>query len=196
MDDKGCEWQQTIALPDGLPLGVMLGNDRSITLGDTTQLHAVLNNFAAVTYAWSPTGGLSCARCKDPKVSPLQTTTYTVTVTDANNCTATDEIVITVLGEQEVYIPNTFTPNGDGINDGFTAYGGKAADRITIMRIFDRWGELVYEGKDLPLNIAKQGWDGKLKADALNNAVFVYYLEIAFVDGTTKQYKGDITLVK
>ncbi len=196
MDERGCEWTKAINMPFGLTTTVDAGADAFINVGDTHQLTATLNNFAAVTYNWFPATGLSCTTCKAPIATPLVTTTYIVSVTDPNGCTDTDEVTIQVTPKYDVYIPNIFTPNGDGPNDGFTVYGGRAATKINLMRIFDRWGQLVYEGKDMIPNEPTKGWNGTFKGQVLTPQVLVYYIEVQFADGTTKPYKGDVTLMR
>jgi large repetitive protein len=193
-DVNGCTWQKAIVIPNPLPIAVTVNVDKTIALGDSLVLKPVVNSIAAVAYQWSPQAGLSCYNCRYPVAKPLRTTTYTVTVTDANGCTATDEITITVLTEKNVYIPNSFSPNNDGANDAFTAYGGNAIDKIQLMRIFDRWGELVYEGAELAPN--DKGWDGTMRDREMNNNVFVYYIQVRFIDGEVLTFTGDVTMVR
>ena len=195
-DVNGCTWQSTVTVPNALPITVDLGSDATINFGDSLTLKPRLNSFAAVTYQWSPTTGLSCTNCHYPTARPLVSTTYGVTVTDANGCTATDTQLITVIDERTVYIPNTFTPDSDGINDGFTVYGGSAIDKIQLVRIFDRWGEMVYQNTEMEANAPTKGWDGTFKGKMLNNAVFVYYIQVRFADGAVQTFSGDVTLVK
>jgi gliding motility-associated-like protein len=192
-DANNCTWTKIITIPQPLPIAVNAGNDVTMPLGDSLVFNPKLNSFAAVTYQWSLQAGLSCYTCRHPTAKPLVTTTYTVTVTDTNGCTATDALTITVLTEKNVYIPNAFTPNNDGINDNFTAYGGNAIDKIQLIRVFDRWGELVYQGAELPAYA--KGWDGTFKDKAMNSAVFVYYIQVRFLDGEIQTFTGDVTLV-
>ncbi len=95
-----------------------------------------------------------------------------------------------------MFIPNAFSPDADGINDYFTIYGGASARNIRILRIFDRWGELLFETADIPPNSEPLGWDGKFKGDELPSAVYTYYAEVEFIDGEVLQVKGDLTLLR
>ncbi|WP_316837630.1 gliding motility-associated C-terminal domain-containing protein [Pedobacter nutrimenti] len=88
-----------------------------------------------------------------------------------------------------VFIPNTFTPNGDGKNDIFYVYGNTIAQ--VKMRIYNQWGQFIYES----LNI-QNGWDGTYKGQLQPNGVYVYQIELVFTDGTTDNKKGTITLLR
>ena len=89
----------------------------------------------------------------------------------------------------ELYIPNTFTPNGDGKNDIFLAYGNSVAK--FRMRIYNQWGEYYFESTSLD-----NGWDGRYRGNLQPNGVYVYYIDVTFNSGATKLYKGTITLLK
>ena len=113
-----------------------------------------------------------------------------------DGCVAFDDVTIFVVKNRPVYIPNGISPNGDGINDGFTLFTGPAALQIQSLKIFNRWGGLVYIGKDLPPNEPSLGWDGTFKGQPVNPGVFVYLAEVAFIDGEVVEYKGDVTVVR
>lgn len=95
-----------------------------------------------------------------------------------------------------VFIPNVFSPNGDGKNDYFTLYGGPfSATKIRMMRIYTRWGEVIFERENFDMdNIS--GWDGKIKGEQPIPGVYVYWIEIEQLGGQTKTYKGDVTLMR
>ena len=97
---------------------------------------------------------------------------------------------------RNIFIPNAFSPNGDGFNDLFFPFGDKSAELVTYFKIFDRWGELVYETKNVNLNDSTAGWDGRMGGKAMNPGVFVYIIEIQFIDGVVKLFKGDVTILK
>lgn len=134
--------------------------------------------------------------CSNVLVNPVNTTTYQVTIVDETGCEATDEVTIHVIKDRPVYIPNGFTPDGDGINDGFTVFGGPAVDRIQELKIFDRWGELVFDTKNIPPSNEGLGWDGTFNGKTVNPGVFVYLAEVRFIDGEVETYSGDVTLVR
>ncbi|MEO1412843.1 MAG: gliding motility-associated C-terminal domain-containing protein, partial [Bacteroidota bacterium] len=191
----GCETQDTVTLADPPPLEVELGMDQSLRYGDSLILRAAISA-PYDSLSWSPTRHLSCAHCPNPVASPPQTTLYQVKVYDRNGCSAEDQLRLRVERERPVYVPSAFSPNGDGVNDHLQIYTGEAVERILAFRIFNRWGELVYElgtakGENLP-----EGWDGHLRGRPLNPGVFVYQLRVLFNDGGIVEYEGDLTLVK
>ncbi|MEM8908532.1 MAG: gliding motility-associated C-terminal domain-containing protein, partial [Bacteroidota bacterium] len=196
-DAKGCADSIPASLIDPPELLVDAGLDTTITLGNSTDLFAqVIPFFAQVDYLWDPGLTLSCMDCPDPEANTVNTTTYTVTVTNENGCTATDEVTVSVIKDRPIYIPNAFSPNFDGVNDFFTAYGNGAAREIELLRVFNRWGAQVYEATNIPLNTETLGWDGRFKGELLTPDVFAYYIVIGFIDDESIEYEGDITILK
>jgi gliding motility-associated-like protein len=197
-DATGCTASATIAVQEPSNWEINAGRDTTIVLGDSLRIVPTLTTFSVMQYAWQPPTGLSCTTCKRPIATPTTTTTYTVTATDRNGCTNQDQITITVKDNKNVYIPNVFTPNDDGKNDFFTAFGGNNILKITKMQIFDRWGESVYAATDIPLNgnTKQTAWDGNFNGKPLNPGVFVYAIEIEFTNGKIRLFKGDVTLLR
>ncbi len=197
-DSAGCKSTFGVTLTQSIPLVVDAGRDTLIDLGQSVKLGAqVLPLGAVVTYAWTPTSTITtCTDCPYPTVMPTRTTYYTIKITDESNCTATDRVKVAILKNRPIYIPNSFTPNSDGVNDGFTVFGNEAAREISLLRVYDRWGNLLFETRNIALSDPRLGWDGTFNGKALDTGVYVYYAEIKFIDGDTVPYKGDITLVK
>jgi gliding motility-associated-like protein len=148
-----------------------------------------------VSWIWSPATGLSCANCPTPSAVPKINTFYQVYFTDANNCSNTGRIQITVLcGKGNLYIPNTFSPNGDGSNDFFYPRG-TGLERVKFLRIFNRWGEVVFEKKDFPVNTAGAGWDGRFKGQAPKADVYIFQAEVFCENGELLRLNGNIALI-
>lgn len=141
-DIKGCLDSLEVTLTDPPELIVDAGPDVTINLAESTQLHATYlpPNTILSLIQWNNTGSLSCPDCLNPIATPYVTTTYTITIADQVGCEAQDMVTVNVIPVRPVYIPNMFTPNYDGVNDWFVAYGGPAARLIETIRIFDRWG--------------------------------------------------------
>ncbi|MFH1322165.1 MAG: gliding motility-associated C-terminal domain-containing protein [Bacteroidota bacterium] len=174
-----------VALPD-----VDAGDDVTIDAGTSVQL----NGSGGPEYSWSPSSGLSDDDISDPVASPTETTTYELTVTDANGCSNIDEVIVTVTHELDLWVPDIFSPNGDMENDVLYVYG-KGIKNILFI-IYDRWGEKVYEAEEIvigPNGEIIAGWDGTFRDKPLDPAVFVYYLEAN--DGEIIK-QGNITLVR
>jgi gliding motility-associated-like protein len=196
-DSRECVVTQTATISEPPPIIPDAGIDQTVILGESTPINATWSPFGRpVTWAWSPATGLSDATIRNPIATPYNTTTYTVTITDETGCTGTDIITIFVDKNYPVFIPNAFTPNNDGDNDYFIAYSGKAGKQITNIQIFDRWGGVMYVNQNIPLSAESRGWDGTFKGKPLNPGVYVYLIEIEFLDGIKKLYSGDITLIK
>ena len=194
----GCEWQDTIELSDPFALQLDLGPNQSLFLGDSIPLTPQINIPPVIIdeVTWNPSLTLNCDSCLFPVAKPLNTTTYSLTLTSDAGCIVQDEVTITVKKKDLVFVPNAFTPNGDGFNDLTNVFAGRAVDRILVYRIFDRFGEKVYEQNNFFPNDLTIGWDGNFDQQPMNPAVFVYYLEVLLIDGTTEIIKGDITLLR
>lgn len=122
----------------------------------------------------------------------FQPTTFTVNVTDENNCSATQFRIVKVIDNcgDNIFIPNAFTPNGDEINDKL-CIRSLELEGIKIFRIFNRWGELVFETTDL-----NHCWDGYYKGKIVNPDVYVYYAEGICTNGQNKLIKGNVTVLR
>jgi gliding motility-associated-like protein len=196
-DANGCTATTEAEIDQPPPLIIDAGPDQTIELGFSTNIRSFLSpRDWPVTYEWFPFESLDCPDCPDVVASPVNTTTYQVTVRDSNDCTATDDITIFVEKNRPIYIPNVFSPNGDGKNDFFTLFGNPAARRIVQLRVYSRWGSLVYETSDIPLGVERLGWDGTFRGQPLTPDVFAFYAEVEFVDDEVVLYEGDITIVR
>ncbi|WP_425412723.1 gliding motility-associated C-terminal domain-containing protein [Lewinella cohaerens] len=129
-------------------------------------------------------------------VQPESTTNYTLLIRDLNGCEAEASLLVTVRPEGAVYIPNAISPNEDGTNDRFVIYDKGSIANITTMRIFDRWGALVYEVKDLAPNSSDRAWNGRYNGDLLPSGLYIYAAELEWINGTTSQVQGEISIVR
>jgi gliding motility-associated-like protein len=159
--------------------------DSTILLGTNLQLFAT----GGVSYSWSPPTYLSCTECPSPIASPEKSTTYSVTIKGSNGCFVLDSVTVFVDPDLHIYMPNVFSPNGDGINDVWFVRG-KGIQSFQL-NVYNRWGEKVFESVD----IAK-GWDGTVNGKLLNPAVFVYVIDATLVTGQRLIKKGDVALVR
>ncbi|MBL7739607.1 MAG: PKD domain-containing protein, partial [Chitinophagaceae bacterium] len=134
----------------------------TIQVGFPVQIPVTYSN-GTNTWTWSPATGLNCTNCATPDAGPRFNTTYQVLFSDENGCSNRDTIlVIVVCQNSNLFVPNTFSPNGDGSNDRFYPRG-RGLYSIKTLRIFNRWGEIVFERHDFPVNNALSGWDGTYK---------------------------------
>jgi gliding motility-associated-like protein len=99
---------------------------------------------------------------------------------------------------RNVYVPNIFSPNDDGVNDDFRVFTCRGVKSVNYARLYDRWGGLVYEADSL-LPSCLDGvklWDGDKRGRPMPTGVYVYMIEITFLDDVTLLYRGDVTVVR
>jgi gliding motility-associated-like protein len=195
-DKLNCDYTEKVKLQARTPLEVTLPADTLINLGDSFRLNpTVLNGTDSMRFRWNPPVYLSCDTCQNPWTKPLNEILYRLNVQNKEGCQNNATMLIRVEKNQKVFIPNVFSPNNDGTNEFFIPYT-RNAKRIQMLRIFNRWGELVFENKDFVPNEPSLGWDGLFKGQTLKSDVFVYYVEVLFESGDVGIFKGDVTLMR
>jgi gliding motility-associated-like protein len=171
------------------------GPDQTVATGSVVQLQAT-GSTDVVGWKWTPTDYLSCTHCEAPTSTPRQPITYQVTGTNGFGCSDSASVKINlVCDEGKVFIPNTFTPNEDGTNDLFYPRG-RGVKTILYFRVFDRFGQLIYERTNFQLNDKKGGWDGTFKGHRLDPAVFVYSTEMVCDNNKIFKLSGNVTLLR
>jgi gliding motility-associated-like protein len=175
---------------------VDLGPDLVLSTGSMQPFSPVTQNGPIVLWQWSPADNLSCTTCANPAAEVKKNITYHATVTNEYGCTAMDSVSIKTfcLGSQ-VFIPNAFTPDGDGVND-ILMVRGKGIALVRSFKIFSRWGELVFEKKNFQPNDPAFGWDGKIRGVTGPAEVYVYTAEVVCENNLINTYKGNTTLLK
>jgi gliding motility-associated-like protein len=198
-DINGCEDEKLVNIYQPNEVVVDIDSEVELQLGDTYQVNTFVNLSPnqISEISWTPSEGLSCDDCLNPIITPLNTVVYTISVKNENGCEDKENILIRVDKEGGVYIPNAFSPNGDGINDKFLIYGKlEGIKEIKSFLVFSRWGESVWEYQNFQPNDPASGWDGMHRGQLMNPAVFAYFAEIEFIDGTVKLFEGDVTLTR
>jgi gliding motility-associated-like protein len=161
-------------------------SDATINIGQT----ATVTAYGGLTYLWSPVDGLACASCATTAASPYVTTIYIVAGFDMYGCKNVDTVVVTVdYICADFFVPNVFSPNGDGLNDVVNIHGACIA--TYNFQIFNRWGELVFETKDPAFS-----WDGTFRGKPMDTGVFMYSADGITRDGKPFSAKGNITLLR
>ncbi len=198
IDIKGCEATTIVEIEEPEILDIeIITQDTTIDLGFSVDIESILTPpNANVTITWDPSEGLDCSDCLNPTSFPPGTTTYTVTIQDANGCIARDNITITTEIFRPVYGPTIFTPDADGDNDIFTLGFGPQTRSFNSLRIYDRWGNLVYEGTGLPVNDFSVGWNGRFKGVLVDPAVFAWIAEVEFIDNVILHVTGSVTVAR
>jgi gliding motility-associated-like protein len=145
---------------------------------------------------WQPTTGLFRNFYPGITVKPKENTEYTVEVKNKGKCLARDRVSVYVIcNGSNIFIPNTFSPNGDGSNEIFYPRG-TGLFKIKTLKIFNRWGEIVFDKSSFDANNPSNGWDGSSKGVKLNSDVFVYVLEVICDNNSVLTYKGNIALIR
>lgn len=159
--------------------------DTEMYSGSTYQLIAG----GGVTYLWEPLTGLNNINIPNPIASPTQTTSYTVSISDASGCTSIKQVTITIVHDNGVFVPNTFSPNGDGWND-YLFVRGNNFESIRLV-IYDRWGEKIFESQN-----STTGWDGTYKGNEVDPGVFAFVVTVNYSNKETLTQSGMITLIR
>jgi gliding motility-associated-like protein len=199
-DINGCEYRESLEIvqPDSL-IVVITEPFVRIGLGESHQVIAQTNvaDSQLGSVIWDNGSSLSCTDCLTPVASPLETSVYQLTVRDMNGCKADAMLRIIVDRRRYIYVPSAFSPNGDGINDLLLIYvRPETVRQVKRFDVYNRWGESVYSAANFAPNDPVHGWDGLFRGQPLQPAVFAYYAEVEFIDGTVEIVRGDVTLVK
>jgi gliding motility-associated-like protein len=194
-DANGCRSlvSDTVTITVLPPVKVDAGRDTSVAINQPLQLNAGdPNNSNFINYRWSPTVNLNNANLKNPVAlfTNVSTIVYTVKATSVDGCEASDDIKITVFLKADIYVPNAFTPNHDGKND-LARPIGIGIKELKYFRLYNRWGELVFETKELT-----KGWDGVWKGVEQPTNTYVWMAQAIDFNGNLITKKGTITLVK
>jgi gliding motility-associated-like protein len=174
---------------------INLGPDLTLPVGSPVTLRSsVLGN--VVSYRWVPLSGLDCGNCPTPVLTPSFNAVYRCIVTNDKGCSSEDTLQVFILcNGSSVFVPNTFSPNNDGANDVFYLRG-KGIVKAQVVRIFNRWGQTVFERNNVTANDESDGWDGTFKSAKVETGVYHYYMEIVCNSGEILKRQGDITLLR
>lgn len=196
IDPIGCDTVLNFLVGDTPPLTLTLNPDTTILLGGSVTMRPTVN-FVPSTVSWTPSTFLSCTSCLNPLAKPDQTITYTLKLTDDLGCEISQDITITVkIPESDIYIPNVFSPNGDGVNEFFeVTFRFPDRSMINQMMIFDRWGNLVFERKGSGIGDNVR-WDGTYMGRDLQPGVYTYAIQYQ-AEGEAPQWRrGDVTIAR
>ena len=194
-DAAFCLYDTIIQIDQPYEWSISTENDTyEINYGETVRL-STNADVPFLNYTWIPNEHINCSSCPSPLVTPTQPTEYLLVAKDSLGCT--DSIFVSVIVKfscDNIYIPNVFSPNDDGINDTFKAYKGTDAIKIIGLKIFDRWGGLMFSDDS-----ENPGWDGR--TDYKNDLAGVYVYALTYTckeDNHTKKRikKGDVTLIR
>ena len=195
-DSKGC-FSDTAYVPVTVfPIPqVNAGTDQTISVGKTIQLVPSFSQ-DVTNVEWSPSIGIVSQNYPSITVKPTESLEYTVRAKNAGGCVAEDKVSVYVTcNNSNIFVPNTFSPNGDGANDIFYPRGN-GVFKILDLKVFNRWGEIVFEKANFNPNDASAGWDGTFKGKQLPPDVFVYMLQVVCDNNSVLTFKGNIALLR
>ena len=180
-EKSGCTtWDSTRVAVERLSL--KMPPRLSMQKGSSVVLRPVAKSTASpLSYQWSPAQDLASATDSLPRASPQQSTTYTLRVVSPLGCIVTDSVQVDIL--DRLYIPDAFSPNGDGINDDLLIYNG--TDQIEDIRIINRWGEVVYHASNYD-----SPWNGRYKETIVPQGAYIYLIVTPFYT-----YKGTLLIL-
>ena len=160
------------------------GTDFSMNLGESKTLNGFTNTN---NYFWESSSWLSCFNCLNPQINPTQTTLYILNVTDSSGCINSDTVEVTI--RSSIFVPNTFTPNGDLKNDEFEIIGENI--KSFELWIYNRWGEEIYHATEI-----NNFWNGRYLGNKCKIDSYIWVIEYSDFDNTFKSIKGHINLLK
>lgn len=198
-DANGCKLQQDFIMPNQGAEMFELRDLLELRLGEKEIIEPDLNipesTIAEIT--WTPTDNLSCSDCLDPQVTAIEDITYKLKIVDNFGCVDEKTVTLKVNLEVGVYVPTAFSPNDDGINDRFTIFGDEGqVQEIISLKVFDRWGALVFKNENFPPNESRYGWDGYAHNKDMDPGIFAFFAEIQLVNGARFIHKGEVVLIR
>ena len=162
-----------------------------VKIGQTVRFEGKPNR-NVVSALWLPNDTARCKNCLTFAISPKETTHVTLMVTDSAGCTARD--TVTLFVQPNVYAPNAMNPDSKDGNQAFTVFS-KENLPIRRLAIFDRWGEHIFEAKNIETNVLEQGWNGTFRGQRVQQGVYVFYTEVEVLPGKTVIIQGDVTVL-
>ncbi len=191
-DVNGCEQTSPsilIEAPDSLSVSLD-GPTELVPMGDPFILALSSDrNFAFLDVVWTPAERVSCVNCVQVVGTVVEDTKFQATISSEDGCSTTVEILVRADLTRRFYVPNAFSPNGDGQNDWLQVYPGEGVAEVLQFKIFNRWGALLH---DHPEDV----WNGQFRGKALEGGIYVWWAEVAFGNGDRVIYEGDVLLVR
>lgn len=195
-DRYNCKEILTVTLDQPEEIIVELGMDTSVRLGEDIFLSPEYSQIFESTN-WNVNGELNCNDCSSVNLLPYSSGFVIASVIDEDNCSDIDSIFLTVKEENLIHLPNIFSPNDDGVNDFMTInYFGRSISIIDKFSVFDRWGGLIHNIENQSIDSGGNLWDGYSDNKTIPNGVYVYYLNLTYINGKKEEIFKSITVLK
>lgn len=191
-DAQECSFFLPATVPEPLVVQLEVPANGQIRLGERLPVTITDNAPSELTYEWLPAAGVACPTCATTSVMPYETTRYRIVATDAQGCSVSAEWVVEVSRESSVYIPNAFSPNGDGINDDFRLFTGLGVSAVLDFSVYDRWGNQLFSRANC---IDDCVWDGRYKGEIAGPGVYAFTARVQYLDGVVEVLSGAVHLV-
>ncbi|MEO6038104.1 MAG: hypothetical protein ABIQ93_06795, partial [Saprospiraceae bacterium] len=194
-NSAGCTLTKAVEVAEGLALHLDLGQQPvALHIGDSIWVEAVAD-FQIALAEWSPASDVLCPACPATFIAPQQTGKYTLTAFDLNGCSASASLSVLVEQGVRVYVANALHLGSGGPNASLTIFAGPEVERIRSLQVFDRWGNLLFEQKDLVPN-APCTWDGRFRGKLLDPGVILWVCKVETKDARVVDLSGDITVLR
>ncbi len=198
-DSRGCQIVQDFLMPSRYERMVELDVAVKIGLGTRYTMAPRLNIPLSLISGieWSPADGLSCTDCLRPVLNALKNETYILKITDVFGCSDGAAIIVKLDRNAPVFVPNAFSPNGDGNNDKLLIYADPdEVYTIRQLQIFNKWGQVVFQAQNMPPNSEAGAWDGRFNGTLLEAGTFMYKAVLELTDGSLKPMAGTFLLMR
>jgi gliding motility-associated-like protein len=196
-DANGCSFIESYQITEPDLVTLDLGPDKTVNVDDSVSIALSTNLTPGATSSieWSQYDGLSCAGCTKFEFIAVSSATISAMISDTSGCVAEDSMRLRVLVPRVYFIPNVFSPNGDGINDYFFVSGKANLTNVIYLKVFDRWGNQLFEKPDMQPGVVSEGWDGKFDGKYMLPGVYAYIAELDF-EGIIETVTGEVTIIR
>ena len=199
-DANGCVTEESAVIEAAEPFFITLFSpqDTTIEYGDTISLSVELNDSNGATFSWTDVNGNLVIDTSNFNISvtPANEMVFEFSATSPLGCQVDTTVIISVTKPRPAAAAGGFTPNGDGTNDFFFVQGDNRLRSVNVFRVYDRWGECVFNADDILPNVPTAGWDGTFKGEKMNSGTYSWYAEVEYIDGFKEIIRGDITLLR
>lgn len=203
-DALGCRFSTAVSLPQPLPIVLELQDEYRISLGDSScsALSGLTPSANRLSSGRALMRAIRCAVTIRPSaakysLAPSRPPPIPSPCATKKAARPGFKPAYGSIKKRAIYVPSGFTPNGDGANDLLSVWGRSQSVRnIRLFQIFNRWGALVFEDRNLQINDAQRGWDGRLNGEELAPDVYVWVVEVEYTDGFVEIFKGETTLIR
>lgn len=179
-----------------IPLKLSVTPNVTITQGDSVELQALVQPAGSYNFLWKDDSSLSCPQCAATWAKPRVSTQYALTVSDTGNICHREALLEVVVRPCGIFIPDAFSPNQDGYNEVFFVYGNICVGKIREMKIFNRWGEVIFHKQNFAASDPALGWQGTYRGILSAAGVYPYKIQVELKDGNIVDYDGVVNLLR